>query len=90
MLMWYNFLIRSVGQGKDLVGEGNIECTVSMFEKQHKCNEFCKWPGFGLVPFPTTTKDENTAEETEAGNVDSEGSEAELEAECREDASTAS
>jgi hypothetical protein len=58
-----------------------------MFEKQHKCNEFCKWPGFGLVPFPMTTEDEN---KEEAGCVDLEGSEAELEAECREDASTAS
>ncbi|KAG2113268.1 hypothetical protein BD769DRAFT_1364205, partial [Suillus cothurnatus] len=70
----------SVGQGKDLFGEGNIECTVSMFEKQHKCNEFCKWPGFGLAPFPMMTEDENTEE---AGCVDLEGSEAELEAECR-------
>ncbi|KAG2090557.1 hypothetical protein BD769DRAFT_1395777 [Suillus cothurnatus] len=77
----------SVGQGKDLFGEGNIECTVSMFEKQHKCNEFCKWPGFGLAPFPMTTEDENMEE---AGCVDLEGSEAELEAKCREDASTAS
>ncbi|KIK34342.1 hypothetical protein CY34DRAFT_647113 [Suillus luteus UH-Slu-Lm8-n1] len=55
----------SVGQGKDLFGEGTMECTVSMFEKQHKCNEFCEWPGFGLVPFATATEDENT-EETEA------------------------
>lgn len=74
----YNFLIRSVGQGKDLFGEGNMECTVSMFEKQHKCNEFCEWPGFGLVPFATTTEDEST-EETEAG-----------EAGCREDGPIAS
>ncbi|KAG1780113.1 hypothetical protein EV702DRAFT_1277004 [Suillus placidus] len=86
MLMWYNFLNRSVGEGKDLFGEGNIECTVSMFEKQHKCNEFCEWPGFGLVPFATMTEDENT-EETEAGYVDSD---AETEAECRDDAPTAS
>jgi hypothetical protein len=82
-------LIRSVGQGKDLFGEGNIECTISMFKKQHKCNEFCKWPGFRLVPFPTTTEDKNT-EEMEAGCVDSEGSEAEPEAECGEDDSIAS
>ncbi|KAG1790000.1 uncharacterized protein HD556DRAFT_1446572 [Suillus plorans] len=68
----------SVGQGKDLFGEGNMECTVSMFEKQHKCNEFCEWPGFGLVPFATTTEDEST-EETEAG-----------EAGCREDGPIAS
>ncbi|KAG1770854.1 hypothetical protein EV702DRAFT_1202184 [Suillus placidus] len=61
----------SVGKGTDLFGEGNMECTVSMFEKQHKCNEFCEWPGFGLVPFATMTEDEST-EETEAG--------------CREDA----
>ncbi|KAG2751396.1 hypothetical protein P692DRAFT_20674039, partial [Suillus brevipes Sb2] len=51
------FFIRSVGEGMDLFGEGNMECTVSMFEKQHKCNEFCEWRGFGLVPFVTTTED---------------------------------
>ncbi|KAG2335884.1 hypothetical protein BDR05DRAFT_1018043 [Suillus weaverae] len=61
----------SVGEGTDLFGKGNMECTVSMFEKQHKCNEFCEWPGFGLVPFATMTEDESM-EEAEAG--------------CREDA----
>ncbi|KAG1742469.1 hypothetical protein EDB19DRAFT_1594456, partial [Suillus lakei] len=33
------------GEGEDLFGDGNIECTVCMFEKQHKCNEFCRWLG---------------------------------------------
>ncbi|KAG1786134.1 uncharacterized protein HD556DRAFT_1313689 [Suillus plorans] len=70
--------VQSVGQGKDLFGKGNMECTVSMFEKQHKCNEFCEWPGFGLVPFATTTEDEST-EETGAGEV-----------RCREDGPIAS
>ncbi|KAG1887220.1 hypothetical protein F4604DRAFT_1570992 [Suillus subluteus] len=38
----------SVSQGNDIFGEGNIEKAVSEFERRHVCNEFCKWPGFGL------------------------------------------
>ncbi|KAG2344463.1 hypothetical protein BDR05DRAFT_187662 [Suillus weaverae] len=64
----------------DLFGEGNMECTVSMFEKQHKCNEFCEWRGFGLVPFVTTTEDKSTEEAGLPESVDSE-----TEAGCRED-----
>ncbi|KAG2342758.1 hypothetical protein BDR05DRAFT_1000732 [Suillus weaverae] len=41
----------SVSKGEDLFGARNIECTVRMFEKQHKCNKFCRWSGFGLEPF---------------------------------------
>ncbi|KAG1760646.1 hypothetical protein EDD22DRAFT_848322 [Suillus occidentalis] len=75
----------SVGEGMDLFGEGNMECTVSMFEKQHKCNEFCEWRGFGLVPFVTTTEDESTEEAELPESVDSE-----TEAGCSEDAPIAS
>ncbi|KAG1904188.1 uncharacterized protein F5891DRAFT_916344, partial [Suillus fuscotomentosus] len=38
----------SVSEGQDIFGEGNIEKAVSEFEKHHVCNEFCRWPGFGL------------------------------------------
>jgi hypothetical protein len=38
----------SVSEGKDVFGEGNIEKAVSEFERRHLCNEFCKWPTFGL------------------------------------------
>lgn len=38
----------SVSEGKDMFGGGNIEKAVSEFERHHVCNEFCKWPGFGL------------------------------------------
>ncbi|KAG2741061.1 hypothetical protein P692DRAFT_20752348, partial [Suillus brevipes Sb2] len=38
----------SVSEGKDMFGGGNIEKAVSEFERRHVCNEFCKWPGFGL------------------------------------------
>ncbi|KAG1730901.1 hypothetical protein EDB19DRAFT_2010419 [Suillus lakei] len=75
----------SVGKGTDIFGDGNMECTVSMFEKQHKCNEFCEWRGFGLMPFVTTTEDESTEETELPGSVDSE-----TEAGCSEDAPVAS
>ncbi|KAG2116922.1 hypothetical protein BD769DRAFT_1312039, partial [Suillus cothurnatus] len=29
----------------DIFRDGNIERAVSMFEKEHKCNKFCKWSG---------------------------------------------
>ncbi|KAG1740962.1 hypothetical protein EDB19DRAFT_1974957 [Suillus lakei] len=74
----------SVGKGTDIFGDGNMECTVSMFEKQHKCNEFCEWRGFGLMPFVTTTEDESTEETELPGSVDSE-----TEAGCSEDAPVA-
>ncbi|KAI6115137.1 hypothetical protein EDD16DRAFT_1551096 [Pisolithus croceorrhizus] len=41
----------TVGRGKDIFGEGNLEIGVKLFEKEHVCNAFCKWPGFGLKPF---------------------------------------
>ncbi|KAG2134217.1 hypothetical protein BD769DRAFT_1665245 [Suillus cothurnatus] len=53
----------SVGEGEDLFGDGNLECTVRMFEKQHKCNVFCEWPGFGLEAFVDS---ENIEEEEES------------------------
>jgi hypothetical protein len=41
----------SVSGGKDIFGDGNIEVEVSMFEKNHVCNDYCKWSGFGLESF---------------------------------------
>ncbi|KAG1730994.1 hypothetical protein EDB19DRAFT_1912656 [Suillus lakei] len=39
----------SVSDGHlDIFGDGNIEMTVSQFEKEHICNKYCKWPAFGL------------------------------------------
>jgi len=42
----------SVSEGKDIFGDGNIEVEVSMFKKNHICNDYCKWRGFGLESFP--------------------------------------
>ncbi|KAG1721102.1 hypothetical protein EDB19DRAFT_1646669, partial [Suillus lakei] len=41
----------SVSEGKDMFffWGGNIEKAVSEFKRCHVCNEFCKWPGFGLT-----------------------------------------
>ncbi|KAI6035740.1 hypothetical protein EDC04DRAFT_2571510 [Pisolithus marmoratus] len=41
----------TVGRGKDIFGEGNLEIGVKLFETEHVCNAFCEWPGFGLKPF---------------------------------------
>ncbi|KAF8127214.1 hypothetical protein EV363DRAFT_1223459 [Boletus edulis] len=37
--------------GKDLFGGGNLRSALINFEDKHACNEFCKWPGFGLSEF---------------------------------------
>jgi hypothetical protein len=37
-----------VNNGKDIFGDGNIECAVSMFKQGHNCNKYCKWSGFKL------------------------------------------
>ncbi|KAG2153623.1 uncharacterized protein EDB93DRAFT_1082168 [Suillus bovinus] len=50
--------------GSDIFGEGNIEVAVSQFEDQHACNEYCKWPGFGLEAFVTEVNDHDS----EVGN----------------------
>ncbi|KAG2365920.1 hypothetical protein BDR07DRAFT_1373994 [Suillus spraguei] len=42
---------RSGSNGSNIFGEGNIEVAISKFETQHACNEYCKWPGFGLEAF---------------------------------------
>jgi hypothetical protein len=44
-------LFRSVSEGEDIFGEGNIEKAVGLFEEQHVCNYYCRWPGFGLNSF---------------------------------------
>ncbi|KAF9232882.1 hypothetical protein BU15DRAFT_67057 [Melanogaster broomeanus] len=41
----------SVGEGRNLFGDGNLEIGVRLFEKEHACNKFCKWLGFGLEGF---------------------------------------
>lgn len=44
-------IVSTVSQGNDIFGDGNIEGAVSEFEKQHNCNFYCEWSGFGLHPF---------------------------------------
>ncbi|KAI6139078.1 hypothetical protein EDD17DRAFT_1805563 [Pisolithus thermaeus] len=44
-----------VGDGLDVFSEGNVKSTVASFEKHHKCNWFCKWPGFALKQFGAMT-----------------------------------
>ncbi|KAG1754165.1 hypothetical protein EDB19DRAFT_1823558 [Suillus lakei] len=39
---------RSVNEGIDLFGDGNIASVVDDFKAGHLCNRYCKWPGFGL------------------------------------------
>ncbi|KAL4068881.1 hypothetical protein V8B97DRAFT_2104761 [Scleroderma yunnanense] len=40
-----------VSQGQKLFGDGNVQKGVELFEKEHICNMFCKWAGFGLSAF---------------------------------------
>jgi hypothetical protein len=44
---------RSVSEGGDIFGDGNIEGMVDEFECKHSCNLYCRWPGFGLQLFLT-------------------------------------
>ncbi|KAG1777882.1 hypothetical protein EV702DRAFT_968787, partial [Suillus placidus] len=37
--------------GKDMFGDGNIKVSVSKFEKEHICNQYCWWHGFRLKSF---------------------------------------
>ncbi|KAG1885904.1 uncharacterized protein F5891DRAFT_1201454 [Suillus fuscotomentosus] len=46
----------SVSDGCDIFGEGNIEASVSKFEDQHACNEYCGW--FGLETFVKEANDD--------------------------------
>ncbi|KAI6032478.1 hypothetical protein EDC04DRAFT_2571972, partial [Pisolithus marmoratus] len=41
----------SVSDGLDVFSEGNVESTITSFEKCHECNQFCKWLGFSLNGF---------------------------------------
>ncbi|KAG1887660.1 hypothetical protein F4604DRAFT_1674848 [Suillus subluteus] len=50
---------RSVSNGCDIFGEGNIEASVSKFEDQHACNEYCEW--FGLEIFVKEANDDEAA-----------------------------
>ncbi|KAG2029448.1 hypothetical protein BDR03DRAFT_1018380 [Suillus americanus] len=49
----------SVSNGCDIFGEGNIEASVSKFEDQHACNEYCEW--FGLETFAKEVNDNEVA-----------------------------
>ncbi|KAG1860868.1 hypothetical protein F4604DRAFT_1930184 [Suillus subluteus] len=40
-----------VSEGRDILGDGNMEMTVSQFEKDHVCNKYCEWPAFGLEAY---------------------------------------
>ncbi|KAG1786732.1 uncharacterized protein HD556DRAFT_1313225 [Suillus plorans] len=47
----------SVSEGGDIFGDGNIKGMVDEFERKHSCNQYCKWPGFGLQPFISSEED---------------------------------
>jgi hypothetical protein len=49
--MLVDVLGRSVSEGNDIFGEGNIEKAVSEFEERHVCNDYCRWEGFALKAF---------------------------------------
>ncbi|KAG1879968.1 hypothetical protein F4604DRAFT_1922644 [Suillus subluteus] len=51
----------SVSNGCDIFGEGNIEASVSKFEDQHACNEYCGW--FGLETFVKEANDDGVVVE---------------------------
>jgi len=53
---------RSVSNGFDIFGDGNIAESISNFETQHACNKYCKWPAFGLKAFVKEVNDENDKE----------------------------
>ena len=38
-----------------------MERAVEVFEAEHICNEFCKWPGFKLSPFGRSGKGKGKA-----------------------------
>ncbi|KAF8124204.1 hypothetical protein EV363DRAFT_1178386 [Boletus edulis] len=40
-----------VSGGKALFGDSNLKIGVELFKKQHYCNKYCHWPGFGLHVF---------------------------------------
>ncbi|KIM57534.1 hypothetical protein SCLCIDRAFT_130309 [Scleroderma citrinum Foug A] len=48
---------RSVGRGQRLFSDGNVQKGVELFKKQHVCNKFCEWAGFGLSSFRQNTID---------------------------------
>ncbi|KAG1796279.1 uncharacterized protein HD556DRAFT_1234744, partial [Suillus plorans] len=54
--------------GSDIFGDGNIEASVSNFETQHACNEYCEWPGFGLKAFVKEVNDENDENDKEVND----------------------
>ncbi|KAG1887168.1 hypothetical protein F4604DRAFT_1916981 [Suillus subluteus] len=51
----------SVSNGCDIFGEGNIEASISKFEDQHACNEYCGW--FGLETFVKEANDDGVVVE---------------------------
>ncbi|KAG1824347.1 uncharacterized protein BJ212DRAFT_1295535 [Suillus subaureus] len=50
---------QSISNGCDIFGEGNIDTSVSKFEDQHACNEYCEW--FGLETFAKEVNDNEVA-----------------------------
>ncbi|KAI6154961.1 hypothetical protein BKA82DRAFT_3968254 [Pisolithus tinctorius] len=54
-----NSLDSSVGDGLDVFSEGNVESMVTLFEKCHRCNQFCEWAGFDLDKFGAVTSSAN-------------------------------
>ncbi|KAG1858116.1 hypothetical protein F4604DRAFT_1684996 [Suillus subluteus] len=48
----------TVNGGKNMFGDGNIEVSVSKFEREHICNKFCRWSGFGLKSFEAEDSEE--------------------------------
>ena len=40
---------------ESMFGDGNVKTNLSMFEKYHKCNHYCRWPPFNLAPFEASS-----------------------------------
>ncbi|KAG2134630.1 hypothetical protein BD769DRAFT_1353153, partial [Suillus cothurnatus] len=47
-------------EGHDIFGDGNMEMTVSQFEKDHVCNKYCEWPAFGLEAYASGAESETS------------------------------
>jgi hypothetical protein len=54
------YLDRSVSEGHDIFGDGNMEMTMSQFEKDHVCNKYCEWPAFGLEAYASGAESETS------------------------------
>ncbi|KAG6369385.1 hypothetical protein JVT61DRAFT_14917 [Boletus reticuloceps] len=56
--------------GHDLFCKGNLEKAIKLFEEEHVCNRFCKWPGFNLPPFGGSFKGKGKASDPVVVSLD--------------------